>query len=57
MDINDEFKDDFLAQIDDAIERGNVDKETLELMKELLKGAKLRCSISAYYEDQEYEVT
>ena len=52
MDINDEFKDDFLAKIDDAIERGNVDTETLKLMKELLKGAKLRSSISAYYEDQ-----
>ena len=54
MDVNvdKEWTDEVMAEIDKAIKRGNVDKETLELMKELLKGARLSVSIQAYYEDQ-----
>lgn len=53
MDVNNEWKDDVMTQLDEAIRRGNVDKDTLELMKELLKGARIRASISEYYKDQE----
>lgn len=49
MDVNPEWTDEFMAEIDKTIERGNVSKETLELMKELLKGAKARVSISEYF--------
>jgi len=53
MDVNNEWTDEFITEIDKTIERGNVDKETLELMKELLKGAKARMSISEYFNEQE----
>ena len=53
MDINPEWKDEVMAELDAAIARGNVEKETLEVMKELLKGAKARVSISEYFKDQE----
>ena len=49
MDVNQEWTEEFLTELDKAINRGNVDKETLELMKELLKGAKARVSISEYF--------
>ena len=49
MDVNPEWTDEIIAELDKAIERGNVDGETLELMKELLKGAKARVSISEYF--------
>ena len=52
MDIDKKWKEDFLAQLDKTIERGSVNKETLELMKELLKNAKLKSSITEYYKDQ-----
>jgi hypothetical protein len=54
MDVNfDELKENLLSELDKTINRGNVDAETLELMKELLKGAKARVSISEYFKDQE----
>lgn len=53
MDVNKEWKDEVLAEIDKAIQRGNVDKETLELMKELVKNAKLKTSMTEYFKDQE----
>ena len=49
MDVNPEWTDEVIAELDKAIERGNVNEETLELMKELLKGAKARVSISEYF--------
>lgn len=53
MDVNKEWKDEIMAELDRAIVRGNVDKDTLKVMKELLKGAKARVSISEYFNDQE----
>ncbi len=49
MDVNPEWTDEFIAEIDKAIQRGNSDEATLELMKELLQGAKARVSISEYF--------
>jgi hypothetical protein len=49
MDVKQEWKDEVLYEIDKAIQRGNVDKDTLQVMKELLKGAKARVSISEYF--------
>ncbi len=49
MDVNQEWTKEFLGELDKTINRGNVDKMTLELMKELLKGAKARVSISEYF--------
>lgn len=53
MDVNSDWKDDVMYQLDEAIRRGNVDKETIELMKELLKGAKVRASMTEYFKDQD----
>jgi len=53
MDVNQDWKNSVLDQLDAAIKRGNVDKETLELMKELLKNAKLKTSITEYFKDQD----
>ena len=53
MDVNQDWKKNLLNQLDAAIERGNVDKETLELMKELLKNARVKTSITEYFKDQE----
>ena len=53
MDVNKEWKDEVLYEIDKAIQRGNVDEDTLQVMKELLKGAKARVSISEYFKDQD----
>jgi len=49
MDVKQEWKDEILYEIDKAIQRGNVNKDTLQVMKELLKGAKARVSISEYF--------
>lgn len=49
MDVNPEWTDEVIAELDKTIKRGNVDEATLELMKELLKGAKARVSISEYF--------
>jgi hypothetical protein len=53
MNVNKEWTDDVITELDKTIARGNVDKDTLELMKELLKGAKIRASMEGYIEDQE----
>jgi hypothetical protein len=53
MDVNEEWKNNFITEIDKTINRGNVDKETLEVMKELLKGAKARISMAEYFNEQE----
>lgn len=53
MDVNQDWKNEMLDQLDAAIKRGNVDKEVLELMKELLKNAKLKTSITEYFKDQD----
>lgn len=54
MDVNvDDLKENFMEELDKTINRGNVDVETLELMKELLKGAKARVSISEYFNEQD----
>ena len=52
MDVNQEWTDEFIAELDRTIQRGNVDTDTIELMKELLKGAKARVSISEYFNDR-----
>lgn len=52
MNVNKEWTNEFITELDRTIERGNVDKETLELMKELLKAAKLRTSITEYVKEQ-----
>ena len=52
MDINPEWKDEVMAEIDKAIQRGNVDEETLKLMKELLKGMRLNVSMQAFFDEQ-----
>ncbi len=55
MEVNDQWKKDFIGELDKTINRGNVDVETLELMKELLRGAKVRSSMSEYFNDLEDE--
>ena len=49
MDVNPEWTNEIITELDKTIERGNVDETTLKLMKELLKGAKVRVSISEYF--------
>jgi len=53
MNVDKEWTDGVIAEIDKAIQRNNVDTTTLELMKELLKGAKARVSMSEYFNEQE----
>ena len=53
MDVKQEWKDEILYEIDRAIQRGNTDENTLKVMKELLKGAKARVSISEYFKDRD----
>ena len=54
MDVNvDDLKENLMSELDKTINRGNIDKETVELMKELLKGAKARVSISEYFNEQD----
>lgn len=53
MNVDKEWTDDFITELDKTINRGNVDKETLELMKELLKSARVRASMGGYIKDQE----
>jgi hypothetical protein len=52
MDVKQEWKDEVLYELDKAIRRGNVDKDTLQVMKELLKGAKARVSITEYFKQK-----
>ena len=53
MDVNNEWKENFLTELDKTADRGNVSKETIDVMKELLKGAKARISISEYFNEQD----
>jgi hypothetical protein len=52
MDVKQEWKDEVLYEIDKAIQRGNVDKDTLQVMKELLKGAKAKVSMTEYFKQK-----
>ena len=45
-------KEDILSGIDKLMEDDSVDKELLELMKELTKGAKVKPSIGKYMDEQ-----
>jgi hypothetical protein len=45
-----EWTNEFIEEINKTIARGNVDKDVLELMKELLKDSKVQTSIIAYFE-------
>jgi hypothetical protein len=51
MDVE-KWKEELEASINQAIERGNVDQETLEVMRELLRSAK-SSSITEFYKDQQ----
>ena len=51
MDVE-KYKEELESIINQAIERGNVDQETLEVMRELLKNAK-STSITEFYKDQQ----
>ncbi len=55
MDVNQEWTDEFIAELDKTIQRGNTDALTLELMKELIKGAKAKARVSMidYFNKQE----
>lgn len=44
-------KQELLNGIHETIEKGSVDIEVLEIMKELVKNAKARNSISTYYDE------
>lgn len=44
-------KEELLNSIDKALERGEADKEVLELMKELLNNAKVKNSITDYFKE------
>jgi hypothetical protein len=52
MDVKQEWKDEVLYELDKTIQRGNVDKDTLQVMKELLKGAKARVSMTEYFKQE-----
>jgi hypothetical protein len=43
---------DLIDNIDTAIESGETDKDILELMKEFIKGAKVKSSIGDYFNEQ-----
>jgi hypothetical protein len=53
MDVDNQWKENFIGELDKTIDRGNVDTTTLELMKELLKGTRTRVSISEYFREQD----
>jgi len=44
-------KSNLLAVINETMEKGNVDKEVLQIMKELLEHAKVNNSIENYFDD------
>ena len=48
-------KSNLIASINATMEKGIVDKEVLEIMKELLENAKVDCSIEDYFDDLEQE--
>lgn len=45
-------KSELLSNINKTIESGNVDKEILEVMKELLEVTNVKISISEYFKEQ-----
>ena len=45
-------KSELLDNINETIKFGNVDKEVLEVMKELLEVTNVKISISDYFKDQ-----
>jgi len=57
MDKPDDFlqkqKCDLLTSIDKTMEKGNVDKEVLEIMKELVDKIKIKKSMEEYFDDLE----
>lgn len=38
--------------LEETIDSGTTDREVLEIMKELLKSTRVRCSIEDYYKDK-----
>lgn len=46
-------KADLLTSIDKTMEKGNVDKEILEIMKELVDKIKIKKGMEEYFEDLE----
>ncbi len=48
-------KEEIDEALDKTLQLGNVDKETLKLMKELLKTTRIECSIASYYDDEKPE--
>jgi tRNA(Phe) wybutosine-synthesizing methylase Tyw3 len=46
-------KIDLLTSIDKTIEKGNVDKEVLEIMKELVDKIKIKKNMEDYFNDLE----
>ncbi len=47
-----EKKLDLIDNIDTAMESGETDKDTLEIMKEFVKGTKVKSSIGDYFNEQ-----
>jgi len=47
-----EKKLDLIDSIDTAMENGETDKDILELMKEFVKGVKVKSSIEDYFDEQ-----
>jgi len=43
---------DLISNIDTTMENGEADKDVLELMKEFIKGAKVKSSIEKYFDEQ-----
>jgi tRNA(Phe) wybutosine-synthesizing methylase Tyw3 len=48
-------KSDLLAVINETMEQGNVDKDVLEIMKELIDNAIVKSSMEDYFDDLEQE--
>jgi tRNA(Phe) wybutosine-synthesizing methylase Tyw3 len=46
-------KSDLLAVINETMEQGNVDKDVLEIMKELIDNAIVKSSMEDYFDDLE----
>lgn len=44
-------KSDLLENITETMEQGNVDKQVLEIMKELLDGVKVKNSMEEYFDE------
>ena len=59
MDKPDDFlqkqKSDLLASINETMEKGNVDKEILEIMRELVDKIKIKRNMEEYFDDLEQE--